>query len=266
MRSGRRCSRSSASEHGPDRHRRRGDSRRAAGRPADRHGLRPLRRPVPGGSGTGDLPAEAAAGRAAVCPARDGRRVPAASSCRSCAAALRRWRARCCRARYTLILPNPARRYRWLTGSSPETIGVRVPELSGPRRRGGRAGRRGGRDEREPPRRARGPSGSRTCPRRSGPARPPSSTAASSRARPRRCSTSRAPSRGCCARAPSRPPRPSSARPPPSAGDGSTHPGRWRSRRRPLEHLRTRGARRGRSRRSRSCSAASSSASAARSS
>jgi L-threonylcarbamoyladenylate synthase len=32
----------------------------------------------------------------------------------------------------TLILPNPGRRYRWLTGSSPGTIGVRVPELSGP--------------------------------------------------------------------------------------------------------------------------------------
>lgn len=34
----------------------------------------------------------------------------------------------------TLILPNPARRYRWLTGDRPETIGVRVPELSGPGR------------------------------------------------------------------------------------------------------------------------------------
>jgi L-threonylcarbamoyladenylate synthase len=33
---------------------------------------------------------------------------------------------------YTLIVPNPAERYRWLTGSSPGTIGVRVPELSGP--------------------------------------------------------------------------------------------------------------------------------------
>jgi L-threonylcarbamoyladenylate synthase len=33
---------------------------------------------------------------------------------------------------YTLILPNPGQRYRWLTGSSPETIGVRVPELAGP--------------------------------------------------------------------------------------------------------------------------------------
>jgi L-threonylcarbamoyladenylate synthase len=32
---------------------------------------------------------------------------------------------------YTLILPNPARRYRWLTGSTPEKIGVRVPNLEG---------------------------------------------------------------------------------------------------------------------------------------
>src|SRR2546423_5581629 len=30
---------------------------------------------------------------------------------------------------YTLILPNPARRYPWITGENPETIGVRVPEL-----------------------------------------------------------------------------------------------------------------------------------------
>ncbi len=30
---------------------------------------------------------------------------------------------------YTLILPNPARRYRWMTGTAPEAIGVRVPEL-----------------------------------------------------------------------------------------------------------------------------------------
>jgi L-threonylcarbamoyladenylate synthase len=33
---------------------------------------------------------------------------------------------------FTLILPNPARRFRWLTGTKPETIGVRVPELTGP--------------------------------------------------------------------------------------------------------------------------------------
>src|SRR2546423_3068488 len=32
----------------------------------------------------------------------------------------------------TLVVPNPARRYRWLTGSSPETIGIRVPELPPP--------------------------------------------------------------------------------------------------------------------------------------
>ena len=33
---------------------------------------------------------------------------------------------------YTLVLPNPGRRYRWMTGMRPDTIGVRVPELSGP--------------------------------------------------------------------------------------------------------------------------------------
>jgi L-threonylcarbamoyladenylate synthase len=32
---------------------------------------------------------------------------------------------------YTLVLPNPAKRYRWLTGSRPDTIGVRVPALEG---------------------------------------------------------------------------------------------------------------------------------------
>jgi L-threonylcarbamoyladenylate synthase len=35
---------------------------------------------------------------------------------------------------YTLILPNPARRFPWLAGSRPETIGVRVPALTGPAR------------------------------------------------------------------------------------------------------------------------------------
>ncbi len=33
---------------------------------------------------------------------------------------------------YTLILPNPARRFRWLAGARPETIGVRVPDLPAP--------------------------------------------------------------------------------------------------------------------------------------
>lgn len=32
---------------------------------------------------------------------------------------------------YTLVLPNPARRFPWLTGSSPEAIGVRVPAVEG---------------------------------------------------------------------------------------------------------------------------------------
>ena len=32
----------------------------------------------------------------------------------------------------TLIFRNPARRFRWLCGTDPETIGVRVPELDGP--------------------------------------------------------------------------------------------------------------------------------------
>lgn len=32
---------------------------------------------------------------------------------------------------FTLVLPNPARRYPWLTGARGETIGVRVPAVSG---------------------------------------------------------------------------------------------------------------------------------------
>ena len=35
---------------------------------------------------------------------------------------------------YTLVLPNPARRFRWLSGTRPETIGIRVPELPAPAR------------------------------------------------------------------------------------------------------------------------------------
>jgi L-threonylcarbamoyladenylate synthase len=33
---------------------------------------------------------------------------------------------------YTLVLPNPARRYSWLTGTNYDGIGVRVPELPEP--------------------------------------------------------------------------------------------------------------------------------------
>lgn len=36
---------------------------------------------------------------------------------------------------YTLVLPNPARRYRWLNGTRTDAIGVRVPELPEPTRR-----------------------------------------------------------------------------------------------------------------------------------
>src|SRR5439155_24174202 len=32
----------------------------------------------------------------------------------------------------TLVVPNPARRFRWLTGTNSEAIGVRVPDLTGP--------------------------------------------------------------------------------------------------------------------------------------
>jgi len=32
---------------------------------------------------------------------------------------------------YTLVFPNPACRYRWLTGTRPDTIGIRVPDLEG---------------------------------------------------------------------------------------------------------------------------------------
>lgn len=31
---------------------------------------------------------------------------------------------------YTLVLPNPGRRYPWLAGTRPEAIGVRLPDLS----------------------------------------------------------------------------------------------------------------------------------------
>jgi L-threonylcarbamoyladenylate synthase len=32
----------------------------------------------------------------------------------------------------TLVMANPARRFRWISGSNPDTLGVRVPELDGP--------------------------------------------------------------------------------------------------------------------------------------
>jgi L-threonylcarbamoyladenylate synthase len=35
---------------------------------------------------------------------------------------------------FTLVLPNPAGRFRWLTGARSDAIGVRVPALTGPAR------------------------------------------------------------------------------------------------------------------------------------
>ena len=32
---------------------------------------------------------------------------------------------------YTLVLPNPARRFRWVCGQTPDAVGIRVPVLSG---------------------------------------------------------------------------------------------------------------------------------------
>jgi L-threonylcarbamoyladenylate synthase len=32
---------------------------------------------------------------------------------------------------YTLVLPNPRRRFAWLAGAAPDAIGVRVPDLTG---------------------------------------------------------------------------------------------------------------------------------------
>jgi L-threonylcarbamoyladenylate synthase len=32
---------------------------------------------------------------------------------------------------FTFVVPNPRRRFPWLTGTNPETLGVRVPQLSG---------------------------------------------------------------------------------------------------------------------------------------
>jgi L-threonylcarbamoyladenylate synthase len=35
---------------------------------------------------------------------------------------------------FTLVVPNPRRRFPWLTGMNPDALGVRVPELAGPTR------------------------------------------------------------------------------------------------------------------------------------
>ncbi len=87
---------------------------------------------------------------------------------------------------YTLVLPNPGRRFRWLTGSNPGAIGVRVPDAGGAGPRGSRRRRCVCRHEREPARRA----GSRDRRRRAAGAQRRRSTRSSTRARcPERPST-----------------------------------------------------------------------------
>ena len=111
---------------------------------------------------------------------------------------------------YTLVLPNPARRYSWLTGTNYDAIGVRVPELPEPSAEllarvsalaATSANRAGGPD---PARLEDVPEEFRRRPRSR-------STAASCRACRRPCSTSPARSRACCARARRAAPRRSSA-------------------------------------------------------
>ena len=35
---------------------------------------------------------------------------------------------------FTLVVPNPAHRFAWLTGANPDALGIRVPDLAGPTR------------------------------------------------------------------------------------------------------------------------------------
>ena len=56
---------------------------------------------------------------------------------------------------YTLVVPNPERRFGWLNGEHPEAVGVRVPELPPVTARDRLDRRRGRGDERQPARRAR---------------------------------------------------------------------------------------------------------------
>ena len=68
---------------------------------------------------------------------------------------------------FTLIVPNPARRFSWLTGPNPDAIGVRVPGLSGPGGDGAPSSRRRRGNEREPSGRARSAARSKRFRRRS---------------------------------------------------------------------------------------------------
>ena len=159
--------------------------RRQAGRAPDRHRLRALREPVPRATYIERL--LRLKGREPLKPTA--LVAPDVELLFDCVPELRGRSGRIARALlpgpYTLVLPNPARRFRWLTGSRPDTIGVRVPALDGDAAARARARRRGRGHEREL---AGGPirAGSTTSPPRSAPASPRGSTAASCPARRRR--------------------------------------------------------------------------------
>ena len=112
---------------------------------------------------------------------------------------------------YTLVLPNPARRFRWLCGTRPETIGDPRPRASRRGAGGRRRLRRRRLDERERPRRARAGAARRPPGGAARGRRPRWSTEASCPARRRRSSTSPDGSRRSCARAPFPRPRRSPA-------------------------------------------------------
>ena len=92
---------------------------------------------------------------------------------------------------YTLVLPNPARRFPWLTGGAAR--GDRNPRPGGGRRtaRGARRSRRHRGDERQPPGWGRRLHASRTSPSSSSSSARRSWTAVAFRGSPRRSSTSR---------------------------------------------------------------------------
>ena len=119
---------------------------------------------------------------------------------------------------YTLVFQNPARRYRWLTGDRPESIGVRIPELPTPR---GGWSRRSGASRRRARTRAAAATPRPSTTFRMPCARPAPrrSTSDVSRARRRRCSTSPRVRRSCSVKAPRPPPRRSSASAKRSAAD-----------------------------------------------
>ena len=131
------------------------DPRRGAGSAADGHGLRPRlhrlrtrarRRSLPA-QGAGRDPADGGA-------VRERRRRCSSSFPSSTSASAGDRRARFFPGRTRSSCRTRRSRFAWLTGGRPESIGVRVPVLTGADGRDRRAPRGRRRDEREPARRA----------------------------------------------------------------------------------------------------------------